>query len=195
MNTLTHSQFVNILNAHAGAAIVGIEALTDAKALKKNRDTKEPNTFPAQTILKHVRAVGFVGADYEKAVQREGARQGAEAASGFEAESLPWGEWHTPGKVISHKGGFYLRTQTTPGQRERQAARLIGYRDTQGRFLSRDEVKPFLPAPSVSRKQEAVGVGEGDAKRQIMVRTYAFSSIRKVRVNGKTFALVPDAQG
>lgn len=193
MQKLTHSQFIGLLNAHAGAAIVGIEALTDAKALAKRKDTLAPNPFPERTVLKHIRAVGFVGADYGAAVVREGERQGADASS-FVADKLPWGEWHTPGKVISHKGGYYLRTQTTPGQRERQAAKLLGYRDAQGRFLAHDDVKPFLPAPTVSRKQTAVGVGEGDAKRQVMVRTYAFDSIRKVRVNGKTFALVADAQ-
>jgi hypothetical protein len=189
MQNLTHSQFINILNAHAGAAIVGIEALTDAKALKTG------NPFPERTVLKHIRAVGFVGADYGAAVRREGERQGADA-SAFKAKPLPWGAWMEgmEGKVITHKGAHYLRTQTTPGQRQRQAARLMGYRDTQGRFLAHADVKPFLPAPTVSKRQADAGLGDS-ASEQIMVRTYAFASIRKVRVNGKTFALVPDAQG
>lgn len=187
MKKLTHSAFLAILSSHAGASIVGIEALTDAKALKTN------NPFPNRTILKSVRAVGFVGADYGAAVIRQGERVGADASS-FVADSLPWGEWHMAGKVISHKGEFYLRTQSTPGQRARQAAKLLGYRDTAGRFLAHHEVKPFLPVVSVSRKQAAVGVGE-TTKEQVMVRTYKFASIRKVRVNGQTFQLVPDSQG
>jgi len=96
MQNLTYSQFIAKLNAHAGAAIVGLNAHTDTKALKTN------NPFPNAQIFKRVRAVGFVGADYEKSVQREGERQGADA-SGFVADKLPWGQWHLPGKVIEHK--------------------------------------------------------------------------------------------
>ena len=183
MKTLTHSQFIQILQTRQGAAIVGIEALTDAKARKTGN--------PHGAIFKHVRAVGFVGADYEKAVQREGARQDAPEAASFEAQSLPWGEWHLAGKVISHKGAFYLRTQSTPGQRNRQPARLLSYRNATGQFLSREAVKPYLPAPSVSARQASVGIS-GDAREQVAVRTYAFSSIRKVRVNGETFELKAD---
>ena len=183
MQTLTHSQFIQILTSRKGAAIVGVEALTDAKARKTGN--------PHGAIFKHVRAVGFVGADYERSVQREGARQDAPAAASFEAMSLPWGEWHLAGKVISHKGAFYLRTQSTPGQRNRQPARLLSYRDAKGLFLSKEAVRPFLPAPSVSARQAAVGIGN-DASAQVAVRTYAFASIRKVRVNGETFKLIAD---
>jgi len=183
MKTLTHTQFIALVSAHAGAAIVGIEALTDAKARKTNN--------PHGPIMKHVRAVGFVGANYEAAVQREGERQGADASS-FVASSLPWGAWHVPNKVISHKGEYYLRTQTTPGQRQRQAAKVLAYRDAKGMFLSPDDAKPFLPAPSYSVKQGNVGVGDEGAHNQVMVRTYKLSSIRKVRVNGETFELLPD---
>ena len=164
MQTLTHSQFIQILTSRKGAAIVGVEALTDAKARKTGN--------PHGAIFKHVRAVGFVGADYERSVQREGARQDAPAAASFEAMSLPWGEWHLAGKVISHKGAFYLRTQSTPGQRNRQPARLLSYRDAKGLFLSKEAVRPFLPAPSVSARQAAVGIGN-DASAQVAVRTYA----------------------
>ncbi len=186
MQKLTHSQLIAIVAARNGAAIVGIEALTDAKARKTGN--------PHGAIFKHVRAVGFVGANYENAVKREGGRQGAEDAAGFVAASLPWGAWHVANKVISHKGDFYLRTQSTPGQRNRQPARLLSYRDSKGQFLSRDAVRPFLPAPSVSKKQADVGLGM-EAAEQVMVRTYKFSSIRKVRVNGQSFELVADAKG
>lgn len=185
MFTLTHSELLQRLSNLNGAAPVGIVALTDAKALKTN------NPFPNRTVMKQVRAVGFVGANYEAAVKREGERQGAEAAGFFVAASLPWGKWEIPHKVISHKGALYLRTQTTPGQRNRQPAKVLAYRDTAGKFLSRDEVKPFLPAPSYSVKQGNVGIGE-DASEQVMVRTYAFSSLRKIRLEGITYNVVPD---
>lgn len=186
MNTLTHSALIATLNAHKGACIVGISALTDSKARKTGN--------PHGTIFKDIRAVGFVGADYQSAVQRQGERVGATEASEFKAKPLPWGVWveGMEGKVIAHKGGHYLRTQTTPGQRKRQPAKLIGYRNDKGEFLPHAEVKPFLPIAKASERQAAVGVGgeDGTQSEQIMVRTYAFDSIRKVRVNGQTFKLV-----
>ena len=178
MKSLTHSQFVKIIQSTQGAAIVGLEAITDAKPLKTGN--------PFDGINKHVRAVGFVGANYGEAVKREGERQGADA-SGFVADSRPWGQWLIPNKVAEHKGELYLRTQSTPNQRRKQPARLLAYRDNSGKFLSRDEVKPFLPKKTESAKQAAAGLAG-----KVDVREYKFSSIRKVRVNGETFALVKD---
>lgn len=178
MKSLTHTQFIKIIQNTQGAAIVGIEAITDAKPLKTGN--------PFNGINKHVRAVGFVGANYGEAVKREGERQGADA-SAFVASPRPYGEWLVPNKVATHKGELYLRTQSTPNQRRKQPARLLAYRDNSGKFLSKDEVKPFLPKKTESAKQAAAGlVGKVD------VREYKFSSIRKVRVNGQTFALVKD---
>lgn len=179
MKSLTHSQFVKIIENTQGAAIVGIEAITDAKPLKTGN--------PFNGINKQVRAVGFVGANYGEAVKREGERQGAEKAADFVASSRPYGKWLIPNKVATHNGELYLRTQSTPNQRRKQPARLLAYRDNEGKFLSRDEVKPFLPKKTESAKQSAAGlVGKVD------VREYKFSSIRKVRMNGQTFALVKD---
>lgn len=159
--------------AIAGARPVGIVADVDAKARKN----------PFGDIRKRVRVVGFVGADYQSAVKNEAARQGSNGKA-FKAESLPWGEW-VPGfenRVITHKGNFYLRTQSTPGQRNRQPARVLAYRGEDGRFLSRDDVKPFLPPERESAKQQATA----GLSRTVHVRTYSFEGIRSLRVNGKT---------
>ena len=176
MNKLTHSQFVATLAGIAGVAIVGFEALTDARARKTNN--------PHGKILKQSRVVGFVGANYASAVQREGDRQGVDATD-FKARSLPHGEWLVPGKVIVHNGKYFLRTQSTPGQRDRQPSRILAYRNEAGQYLSPESVRPFLPVRSASRKQEDAGL-EG----QVRVQNYGFDSIRKVRIAGKTFELV-----
>jgi hypothetical protein len=194
MKTLTYSQLIEKLQNSKGAVIVGIEALTDAKPLKTAvirewqggddfATKKIANTFDG--INKQVRAVGFVGANYGESVKREGARQGAESAAEFVAESRPWGEWVVPSKVATHKGEFYLRTQSTPGQRERQPARLLAYRDNAGQFLSPDEVKPFLPKKAESAKQTSAGLA-----KKVNIREYKFSSLLKVRIGGETFKVV-----
>lgn len=177
---MTFSELEKAIASRPGAFPVGLLADTDAKL----RKTGCPLALP---VAKRVRAVGWVGADYGASVRREGARQGAAEAAGFEAESLPWGEWSVPGKVISHKGARYLRVQSTPGTRNRQPARLLAYRDAEGKFVSREEVKPFLPPVRESGRQQEAGLAA-----TVWPRTYAFSSLRRVRLGGKTYRIIPD---
>lgn len=179
MKTITHKELVATVAEKAGAMPVGIVATVDAKLLKTGN--------PFGTVAKRVRAVGFVGAKYGASVAREGERQGVDASQ-FEASSLPWGQWLVANKVIAHKGAMYLRTQSTPGQRQRQPAKVLAYVGGNGQRLTHEQVSPFLPAKSVSRKQTEVGL---DESKQIDVRTYAFASIERVRVGGQTYRLVP----
>lgn len=180
MKTITFSELAKAIGARAGAFPVGILADTDAGL----RKTGNPLALP---VSKRVQAVGFVGADYGASVRREGARQGADTAADFVAEPLPWGEWEVPGKVISHKGRRYLRVQSTPGARRTQPARLLGYRDAGGRFVAREAVAPFLPPKRESGRQQAAGLAD-----TVWPRTYAFDSLRRVRLGGRTFEVVPD---
>ena len=175
MQTINHKQLYDLIANTSGAAIVGILALTDAKAKKTG------NPFPEKLVFKMVRAVAFVGANYQNAVEREQTRQGVTGI--FEAESLPWGQWAIDNKIIEHKGEFYLRTQSTPGQRRNQAARLLGYFDFGGDELTREQVAPFLPATYESAKQQ----DEAELTQTVWVRNYKFSSLLRVRINGKTY--------
>ena len=175
MKNISHSQLLDIVKNSRGTLIAGIEALTDAKARKTGN--------PFGTVFKHSRSVGFIGVNYENAVNREGVRQGVEA--NFEADSLPWGEWLIPNKIISHKGELYLRTQSTPGQRMRQRAKILSYRNEVGAKLAREEVSPFLPPKVMSAKQARAGLAD-----EVSVRVFKFSSIQKIRVKGETFNLV-----
>lgn len=179
MKKITHKELASLLASVPGAMPVGIDAETDAKARKTGN--------PYGTIKKRIRAVGFVGADYVTGLVREGARQGVDATE-FQVDSLPWGEWLTVDKVIVHKGAFYLRTQTSPGQRNRQPAKVLAYLGENGETLTKEQVDPFLPRETVSAKQAAIGI---DAAKQVKVRTYAFASLRKVRVAGQSFVVVP----
>jgi hypothetical protein len=176
MKKLTFQEFAKRLETSKGAQIIGIEALIDARARKTG------NPFGA--ISKHVRAVGFTGAGYEDAVNREGNRQGISNPD-FQAEKLPWGEWVIQNKLISHKGELYLRTQSTPGQRRKQAARVLGYKGENGQSLTRDEVKAFLPEVRESAKQQ----DESGLSETVWVRTYKLANVLKLRAWGQTFQL------
>jgi hypothetical protein len=170
MKTITHTELANIIRNIPGTVIMGIQAATDARARKTGN--------PHGPITKVVRAVGIVGANYAGAVARE-------SGADFKADALPWGSWDTPSKLIRHNGALYLRTQTRPGNRRAQAARVLRYESQDGKRLRREDVKPFLPAPSVSRKQQDAGLET--VKEQVWVRTYSFESLRKVRIQGRTY--------
>lgn len=179
MDTLTHAKLIERITASKGVLIIGLLALVDCRAKKTDN--------PYGVIYKQIRAVGFVGADYQSAVNNEAIRQ--EQSATFEAESLPWGSWLIPNKIITHNGNFYLRTQTTPGNRRVQPARVICYRDASGKYLARDDIKPFLPVARESAKQQA----QTGMDKTVWVRTYAFDSIQRIRIAGRTYALKGDA--
>ncbi len=182
MRTLTYAKLIEALSK-PGATFVCVESLTDAKALKKNRITKEPNAFG--DIFKKSRAVVVVGSEYESAVQRQAVREGVSGDT-FVADELPWGRWFIPNKVIEHKGEFYLRTQTTEGMRRKRPA-IVRYIDKDGNRLNHSEIKDVLPEAKGSDKQEAWGV-----TGEVRVRTVKFSNILRMRLNGETVVLAKD---
>ena len=180
-NIITHQQLRDLIaRSISGSMPVGILAVTDTLSRKTGN--------PWNTVFKTVRAVGWVGARYAAAVRREGDRQGADT-SAFQAASLPWGQWDVPGKVITHKGAFYLRTQATPGMRRKAPARVMGYHAADsGETLTREQVAPFLPVETGSAKQADAGLSS-DPREQIWVGTYAFASLRKIRISGRSYTV------
>ena len=176
MQQITHSKLAEIIKGKSGVSFVGLSTLTDARARKTGN--------PHGTILKKSRFVGVSGADYQGAVNRA-----ADGGGEFVADSLPWGEFvpDSGRKLIAHKGGLYLRLQTTGKQRKRKGAAVVEYFGNTGK-LTREQVAPFLPATN-SAKQSAHGISE---ENQVQVRTFSFESIQVIRINGKSFRLVQD---
>lgn len=190
MQKITHAELVKLIVNRPGAFPVGLLAETDARCVKKDRETGEKHNFG--DISKISYSVPFVGAKYEAAVNREAVRQDGEGD--FVALGLPKDREWVPGaegKVLRSKSNpeiLYLRTQTVPGQRLRNKARVLAYRAENGRFLSKKEVKPFLPVKSFSQRQAAAGVGD-KGEGQVDVRDFKFSSLRKVKVGGEVFEI------
>lgn len=176
MKQITKSELKEKIAALRGAAPVGILAVTDTKARKTGN--------PFGVIKKTVRVVGWVGARYVSGIKRQQAREGLEEA--FVGGPLPWGEWLIPGKIIQNKGVMYLRTQSTPGTRKKAPARVLRY-DCESGQLTREQVAPFLPPKTESKKQVEAGL---EAEEQIQVNNYSFDSIKKIRIGGETFEVI-----
>lgn len=182
MKKLTHSQFAEMLIARKGTTFLRIIAETDTRAPKTGN--------PFDVIMKRTDAVVVTGAHYGLAVTREAARQGLDAST-FKADRLPYGAYVEGGerRVIEHKGKRYLATQSTPNKRRVQPAKVLAY-IAQGKELSREVVYPFLPESKGSAKQAAVGMGDNDS--QVQFRSWGFDSIKRVRLAGVWYQLIPD---
>jgi hypothetical protein len=178
MRLIKHSQLAALLHGIAGVTFCGIETITDARCRKTGN--------PYGRVNKHCRGVVTVGADYTTAVHNEGLRQGIDATE-FKSEPLPWGEWLIPGKVLTHKDKLYLRCQSTPRQRTRPQMLVTGYVAASGQPVTYADIKAWLPPKRESNRQQDVGLVE-----TIQPRSYAFESIRRIRINGVTYTPVKD---
>ncbi len=158
-----------ILLTTKGAQPVSLQTVTEPKLRAGH---------PFRGLVKRSRFVGWVGSHYERGVIREGERQGKDCSS-FEAEGRPWGKWVIFSKLSTHNGNFYLRTQSTPGQRRHRPV-WIEYLE-QGKKIAAESVEPWL-VKSISNKQREAGLMPG---RQIEVREFRLDLIRRIRVAGK----------
>ena len=171
-----------MLENHKGAAIVGIDALTNARAKKTGN--------PYEKVEKLSRFVGFVGMDYAKAVNEELESQGQEST--FKSKPLQWGEWlkdekgKPSKKIITHKGRLYFATTSNRKIRAKRKVKVQFYAD--GFPVEKDVVSDFLPVKKTSARQESAGIKEGE--RQIQRRTFAISSAKRIRFNGKNYAII-----
>jgi len=111
MNTkqVSKEEILEVLKSTAANQMT-ISKIAEANLNKKDNPfyQKEGRSFVA---LKKVekRSIGTYayGVDYEAAVNEALVAEGKSAE--FKTESLPWGEWETPNKLIAHNGKHYVR--------------------------------------------------------------------------------------
>lgn len=171
-----------MLENQKGNVIVGIDALTNARAKKTGN--------PFQKVEKLSRFVGFVGMDYQKAVNKE--LQGTGERADFEAKPLQWGEWRMKEdgkpsrKIITHKGGLYVATTTSRKIRKNRKPKVQFYAD--GLPVDKKEIADFLPKKSPSKRQVEAGLDHPET--HVERRTFSLASIKRARMNGKNYAIV-----
>ena len=99
-NTFTTSILASNRVSLKGATFFTVTTLTVPKMNKRG------NPFFGRVLKFAVRNCQF-GYDYENAVNNRLEKEGKERS--FKADSLPWGVWVEPNKIISHKGNLYGR--------------------------------------------------------------------------------------
>ena len=102
----------------------------------------------------------------------------------FVADSLPWGEWLIPNKVIKHKEEIYIRLYDINGRKPHTDYFVDGKPCTMEQYR---EFAGFMPkSKSVSEKQSAHGIEE---ERQVYPRAIKVTSIREFTMNGVTYKM------
>lgn len=189
-NTLTNklirisqADFAAMVEAHKGAVIIGLDTFTDARPLKRGN--------PFAKIEKLSRFVGMAGVDYAQAVNREIAAQSNGHSPTFEAKPLQWGEWvmredgTRSRKIITHKGNFYVAMTSTRKTRKNRKVTVQFYAD--GLPVDKAVIAPYLPAKSFSERQDSAGLE--NPSHQVERRTFALSSVKRARFNGKNYVI------
>ena len=165
MKAITQENLQSMLADIRGATFATLVTKTDAR-LKKTGN-------PFGNVEKVSRVNVCLGFQYEKAVNRQRAREGTEAD--FEAVPRQWGEKISP-MFIAHKGKIYLETKV-----ERSLSTT--YLDSKGQEIPSEAVKPFLPARAESSRQET--------EKEILVRDYAMDSILSLSFRGEDYVVIP----
>lgn len=179
MKLITTHKLAAMLASHKGSTFVRVITATEPKMNQKHRDTRAPNPFLGKRVLRMAERHGIVGASYENAVGNQRAREGHEVA--FKAESL-WngaGE-HVDGSqaLVRHTGTGKLYLVFYPHREDSvmQDAWTVDGEEVQG-----DALKPYLPTPSGSKRQET--------EREIQWRTIALENVAQIQIGGETYVV------
>ena len=120
-----------------------------------------------------------VNANYENAVNNR-LPKGDGNGEKFVAESLPWGEWLVPNKVIVHKGKYYLRLYVTKSVKKETAYYLDGVKTNINIAAEIRENKP-------SARQAEVGIAVEDMVKPF---TICAENVSSMTLNGVTYNIV-----
>jgi len=130
-------------------------------------------------VSKIVRTNCQLNYSYEKAVNNRLEKQGDERV--FVAQSLPWGEWLVPNKIITHNGTLYLRYYDVANAETKSLWFVNGRPATAEEFAKILEYLREKKAKSENKTQTAVGLVENQVKPKVV----KFENIMRLVVNGK----------
>jgi hypothetical protein len=120
-----------------------------------------------------------INANYENAVNNR-LPKGDGDGERFVAESLPWGEWLIPNKVIIHKGKYYLRLYVTKSVKKTTSYYIDGVKSNENIGAEIRESKP-------SARQAEVGIDEKDMVKPF---TICADNVSEITLNGVTYNIV-----
>jgi len=149
---MDNTQILNGLKDVNKGAFAYIEYKSEVKGVKRLLNGAE--------VTKVVKANIQLNYDYESAVNRRLEKQGDNG--NFTAQSLPYGQWLIPNKVITHNGKLYLRAYQVSGARVETTYFINGAVATNEQRTLLNE--HFAQKNNNSNTQESVGLVENQVK-------------------------------
>lgn len=175
MNAISKNGLYDLLASIKGATIVSLVTLSDVRMRKTN------NPLIGHSVQKQTYRVCQFGYSYENAVNNRLEKQGDERT--FVAESLAWGEWAVPNKIISHKGEFYGRFYSMKGQSEHTT--VIYFVD--GVVANKEQMAIIKEFEQVSKSGSGRQSAEGLEENQVKPFNAGFKTILTIKVNGEEY--------
>lgn len=174
MKQISQPEFEKILLEVKGATPITFVATTDARANRKSVDgNKTPN--PYDKILKRTRVNGFIGYDYEAAVNRQRTREGETAD--FEVGERSHGERIAP--AVAETNGVRKLVVKVQSYLESEYFGVIG---TTMKAITKDEAKLFI--------KEKTSSGAQGVEKEIDHKEYNISNIESVTLKGENYELL-----
>ena len=171
----------NILKTVKGSSVCTMELTTKVKTNKKGRINKLPftETFEGD-VFRTYKEYGNFNINYENAVNNQLVRENKD--NNFVSNSLPWGEWYSPNKVIAHKNEFYLRYYTGMNANSKADKQEI-YHYENGQELTALEVSrlsEYLPPKRTTS-------GTQGTTKEITPRVVKMNGVNKLTLGGVTY--------
>jgi hypothetical protein len=163
MKQITKAELIKMIDETKGATFVSVDIESDPRMKKAYN--------PYMGAVKLVTLSGAINFDYENAVNNQLQREGKEAD--FTSKPRSWGIHE--GNWITHKGQHYL---TVKVQSNSEPVYMLD-----GKVISTDEVKPYLPESSKPHTQAALD-------KEVVVRDIKIESIKKLRMAGEEFEII-----
>lgn len=178
-NAISVDELVNIVSNIKSCQFASIAYGTSVDALSKKLKGGQKNPYYGHVSSITSMSGVQVNANYENAVNNR-LPKGDGNGEKFVAESLPWGEWLVPNKVIVHKGKYYLRLYVTKSVKKETAYYLDGVKTNINIAAEIRENKP-------SARQAEVGIAAEDMVKPF---TICAENVSSMTLNGVTYNIV-----
>lgn len=173
---LTQDQLKHTITEISGATFAQIQMRTEPKMRKTG------NPFMGR-VEKISTSNVTLGAIYENSVNRQSGREDNPKKGDFKAQSLQWGEWLIPNKIITHKGKLYLRAQVNAHMVPDVEFEIDGKPVTGPRKFY---MESFIQTRKPSKRQTE----EQGNEKEVKPFTVAFDNIETIKEGGTVYQIV-----
>ena len=178
-NAISVEELVNIVSNVKCCQFCQISYKTPAESLSKKLKGGQKNPYFGRAASITSMSGVQINANYENAVNNR-LPKGDGNGEKFVAESLPWGEWLVPNKIISHKGKYYIRLYVTKSVKKETSYYLDGVKTDENIAAEIRENKP-------SARQAEVGIDEKDMVKPF---TICADNVESMTLGGVTYTIV-----